>query len=707
MRRLARLWLDERPALSLWTPVLVGLGVQIYFWSPVEPPSWVFTLALAGPVLIWTLFWRALEPVSMLGAALLLIAIGFCAAGARERVVAAPALSASMDATVEGVIREITRSAAGRPRLVLDRLVIFGVEMNATPERAQVSLLSERHLEGLKPGMRVSIFARLGPPGGPVEPGGFDYRRDAWFKSLGAVGYSRGAPVVIEAEGAPGFLRRFSLGVAALRADISAAIRARLPGETGGFAAAVSVGDRAAVDEKANEALRVSSLAHLLAISGLHMGLVAGLVFGATRLALAAIPHTARRWRTKRVAAVVALVAATLYLLLSGASVATQRAYVMAVVALVAVIIGRPAISLRALGVAALLILLLRPESLVHVGFQMSFAATAALIAGFEYARERGWSARIGGSLGGRIAGYVVALAATSILAGLATAPFAAYHFNRVANYGLLANLAAMPAMGFWVAPSGLAAAALAPFGLEGWALQVMGRGIDAIMAVARFVAGLDGAARGVAAPLPAAMTLLTAGGLGLCLGRRGFRRLGAGLAAAGLLLWAAVDARPEMLIAPEGRLMGVISPDGEGRALDHARGRSYAARNWLQRDGDVADQEAAAARPGFAPVYEGYAATLSNGWRVASVLARRPEPQRLSALCGDRVLLLAPHAEMTPIGPCQALIGENLTHLGALAVEADGEDIAIRSALREAGRRPWTEAAGRNERARVGLIAE
>ena len=152
------------------------------------------------------------------------------------------------------------------------------------------------------------------------------------------------------------------------------------------------VGDRVGVSRDSTQALRDSNLAHLLAISGLHMGLATALLFGASRLILALLPIPARRWRIKAIAAGIALAGAFAYLVLSGMSIATQRAFIMVAVALIAIMLNRPPITLRALTVAALLILTLRPESLTHVGFQMSFAATAAIIAGFEWARQRGWS---------------------------------------------------------------------------------------------------------------------------------------------------------------------------------------------------------------------------------------------------------------------------------------------------------------------------
>ncbi len=693
MERLRELWRAEAPAFPLWAPVFLGLGVQIYFWAPVEPPLWLYAGLLGGAALLAALFRERAARRPLLLAALGLVILGLCLAGARARIVAAPVLPAAMDATVEGVIREVTRTAAGRPPLVLDDLVIFGVAPGETPERAQVSLQREAHLEGLAPGLRVSVFAQLGPPGGPVEPGGFDFRRDAWFKSLGAVGFARGAPVVIPEEGSPGALRRLRLALAETRAALAAGLRSALSGETGAFAAAVIVGDRAGVDREATQALRDSNLAHLLAISGLHMGIVTGLVFGGARLLLAAIPYAARRWRTKQAAALVALLAATGYLLISGAAVATQRAYVMALVALVAVLLGRPAITLRALAVAAIAILVLTPEALTHVGFQMSFAATAAIIAGFDWLRERGWRfSAAGEGIGRRVGVYLLALVGTSLLAGLATGPFSAFHFNRVAHYGLLANLLAVPVMGFWVAPAALFAAALAPFGLEGPALWLMGEGIDAIMRVARLVAGLEGATSGVPAAPGIVLTLIALGGLGLCLGRSLLRPAGAAAAALGLAIWAAGDARPAVLVAPGGGLLGVMGP--EGRALDHAKAESYAARIWLEADGDGADQREAAARPGVASEGEARIAQLPEGWRVVLLPRAERAPDAASALCAPRTILLSAAPLDPPEGGCRLIAGDALARLGALAIDLEGKEPRIRSAAVAAGRRFWSRSA-------------
>ncbi|MEL7462586.1 MAG: ComEC/Rec2 family competence protein [Pseudomonadota bacterium] len=695
METLRAFWMRERPAAALWIPVFFGLGVQLYFWAQVEPSGLVASIAVAAPILIWSIFWRRLRHFSLLGLAATLIALGLAAGVFRSHMVAAPILKMQTEATVEGVVREVSRTRTGRPRLVLDQLIIFGVPEAETPRRAQIALLRSGDIDGVTPGDRVSIFANLGPPGGPVEPGGFDYRRTAWFLGLGAVGYARGAPVEIAAEGVPSLPRRMALALARERARIAEGLRERLPGETGAFAAAVTVGERAGIPTASLEALRQSNLAHLLAISGLHMGLVTALVFGGARLLLALTPVANRRWRTKRIAAGIALAAAVAYLALSGASIATQRAFIMAAVALIAVMLNRPAITLRALAVAALIILAYRPESLTHVGFQMSFAATAAIIAGFDFARERGWVAgqRDQGALA-QVAAYGVALLGTSLLAGAATAPFSAFHFNQMAHYGLMGNLAAVPIMGFVVAPAGVLAAVLLPVGLEGPALLVMSYGIEAILAVAVFVAGLDGAVSPVAAAPKIVLTLVAMGGLGLVIGRSALRVAGAVALVAGLGAWFAAESRPEVLIAPEGRLAGVMGADG--RALDHKSSASYAASIWLRRDGDRADQETAARRwtTGVRTIRD--TATLSNGWRVTLVPDRRISAEDLNARCRTRTVLIAPHARRDAEGPCVFYGRDRIRRSGALAVRSRGADVEITAAEALAGQRYWTMPGGR-----------
>jgi competence protein ComEC len=675
--------------MILWAPVAFSLGILSYFHAAREPSGWTVAIAMALAVAATPLIMRGPRGFMFGFLAAALICAGFAAAALRAQMVAAPVLAASMDATVEGRVAVLSRSRSDQLRAELADPVIYGLARSATPQRVRVSLLEGDFERPVRVGDRITLYARLSPPGAPVEPGGFDFRRLAWFQGLGAVGYARGPVMMAEQQAATGPASRLSQAVARLRDRAATAIMDALPGERGAFAAAILVGSRAGVGQAPLQALRDSNLAHLLAISGLHMGLLAGMVFGAVRLALALVPVLALRMPTKKVAAVAALMAATGYLLLSGAAIATQRAYVMAAVALIAVMIDRPAISLRALAAAALAILALRPESLMDAGFQMSFAATTALVAAWETGtgrRARAAGEQVGAGRG--VLRWALALAFTSFVAGMATAPFSAMIFNRLSQYGLVANLSAVPIMGFVTMPAGAAAALLAPIGLERPALWVMGQSIGAILAIARWVAELPGAVRPVAAPGGAVAWLIVLGGLWLCLGATRARALGAAPLALGLVLWVAAPSRPTLLIAPDGDMIGLMGP--EGRAVDRPRGAGYAVESWLASDGDAGDQDAAARRVGLIRAGRRTEGEFGDGWRVVR-LTGRATPDMLADDCMAKVLLIAPAAPRGPDGPCVYLGPERLRAFGAIAAEADGDRLILRSAVLATEGRAWT----------------
>ncbi len=260
------------------------------------------------------------------------------------------------------------------------------------------------------------------------------------------------------------------------------------------------VGERGAIPSDVRAAMQQSGLAHLLAISGLHLGLVAGFVFFAVRGALALWPGVVLRYPVKKWAAA-ALSMSAVYLLLAGATVPTQRAFIMTGLILLAVIVDRRGISMRLVAWAAIVVLLIRPEALLSVSFQMSFAAVVALVATYEVA-----GGKVRQSLGQRgirqrLAVYLVSILLTTLVASTATAPFAAFHFNQFAAYSNVSNLIAIPIAAFWVMPLIVVSLVLMPFGLEGAVMPVLGVGIDIIIGVARAVSAWPGASLNVAAP--------------------------------------------------------------------------------------------------------------------------------------------------------------------------------------------------------------
>ena len=663
---LARALLGQRGHLFPWSAVLFALGVGAYFALPAEPPAWAFLAAGAGAAALGATAGRWGWHLAPLAWALALAAAGFGAAGLRAHLVAAPVLDYRYYGAVEGRVRAIDRSASDALRLTLDEVVLERTDPAETPGRVRVALHGAQGFVTPVPGMRVILTGHLSPPQGPVEPGGFDFRRHAWFQGLGAVGYTR-TPVLALAP--PGGEAAAALGRA--RMALSARVQAALPGEAGGFAAAVLSGDRSGIGQGTLRALRESNLAHLLAISGLHMGLLAGFVFSALRLGLVALPRAGPRLPAKKIAAAGALAAGAGYLALSGGNVATERAFIMAAVALVAVMLDRRALSLRSVALAALIVLALRPEQLLGPGFQMSFAATTALVAVFGALRDRG------GRRAPRWLAPVLAVAISSAVAGAATAPVGAAHFNHMSHYGLPANLLAVPLMGLLVIPAGVVAVLAMPLGLEAAPLWAMGLGLDWILGVAHTAAAMPGAVGYVPAPPQPVLPLLALGGLFVALWQGRGRWAGLLPALAALALWAGAE-RPPVLVADGGALVGVMT--AEGRALSKARGAGFAASVWLENDGDGAAREEAVAR-------------WPAGGPIRHVWGKRRAADFEGCAPGEIVVMTERHAG--PPQPCLLLDAERLAGAGSLALwPEEGGGHRIESATVREGRRLWTPAA-------------
>ena len=656
-------WLAQRGHLFPWVPVWLGAGVALYFALPVEPGWPVYAAAALGCAASVLGAWRLGEGAAPLLVALALVLAGLCVAGARAHHLAEPVLGWRYYGPVEGRIVGIDRSGSDAVRLTLDRVRLHDVTPDRTPARVRVSLHGTQGFVTPRPGLRVMMTAHLSPPGGPVEPGGFDFQRHAWFLRLGAVGYTR-IPVLTAAPADRG------LWLFKARMALSERVQEALPGEVGGFAAAIMTGDRSGIGQDTLRALRVSNLAHLLAISGLHMGLLAGFVFAAFRLGLAAIPAIGLRLPTKKLAAAMALPVAAIYLGLSGGNVATERAFVMAAVALVAVMTDRRVLSLRAVAAAAIIVLVLRPEALLGPGFQMSFAATTALVAVFGWLRD----ARV--PLGPRWARGAVAVVISSAVAGIATAPVAAAHFNQFAHYGLVANLLSVPLMGALVMPAAVLAACLLPLGLEGAALWVMGQGLGWILGVAHWVFGLEGARGTVVSPAAGVLPLMAFGALIIVLWQGRARVVGLAPMLLAAVLWARTE-RPDVLISDTGALVGVMTP--QGRALNRPRGAGFVALNWLENDGDAATQQGAAAR---------WPASQAPGdIRVLALRGKRAAQELTDCRSHDWIVL---NTQAVHPLPCTVFDPESLRRTGAVALRATRDGVTRTTAREVTGARLW-----------------
>jgi ComEC/Rec2-related protein len=374
-----------------------------------------------------------------------------------------------------------------------------------------------------------------------------------------------------------------------MREAIDKRIRANVPGDRGAIASALITGKRDAITTPVNDAMYIPALVHVLSISGYHMVVVTGVVFFVLRALFALMAAVANRYAIKKWAALAALAAATFYLLLSGAEVATQRSFIMIAIVLIGVMLDRPTLTLRTLTVAALGVLVLAPESVVHPSFQMSFAATLAIVAGYQssLAFARGDADT---PLGARIALWggreVIGMVLISLLAGFATTLFTAYHFHRLTPYGVIANVLAMPIVSVWVMPMGIAGVLAMPFGFDGVCWRLMGEGIDWMIAVALWVTSLPGSVGRITAFGTGPLLLGSAGLLLLGLLKSPLRFSGALLLALASV-WALRTPQPDVLVSPDGASFAVRGATGRFAILKTGSD-TFAIQQWLAADADA-----------------------------------------------------------------------------------------------------------------------
>ncbi len=545
---LAGLIAAERGRWALWLPVAMTAGAAGYFALREEPPAWT-GLAVAGLALtVAVLLRRWVVPLALCQ---LVVAggVGFAAAqGASLRQAAVIELPRKAT-IVRGTVASVDQLPVGR------RLLVAGPRFDDGPVQPRAVRIRLRAGDAarLAPGDRVEVRALLSRPAPPALPGGWDLQLEAYFAGLGGYGTALGSVAVTDHPG-PGGLAAVGRGV---REAITGRILADLPGSAGAIAATLLAGSSVSIPAADRAAFRDSGLAHLLAIAGLHIGIVMGLVFGAVRAGLALSERAALFWPCKAIAAVAALLAGAVYLGLTGAHLPIMRSFAMACLVTLGVLVGRRALSLRGLGLAMAAVVVIAPSEVIGVSFQMSFSAVLALIVGYDLLRPWLSALQGDGAPWRRLVGHVVALALTSALAGTFSAPYAAYHFGQIQIYFILANMVAVPITAMLVMPAGLIALALMPMHLAFLALVPMGWGIAGILWIARGVSALP-AATWMVPHVPLWGLAVFSLGLAVCgIFRTRLRLVGVPLMALGLL--AALWVRPpDVLVSADARLIAL-----------------------------------------------------------------------------------------------------------------------------------------------------
>jgi len=490
----------------LFIPVSIGCGAVLWF-SLDATPSPVILIATFLFVAVLALFvrYKAGIAAAVCGPFAFLL-LGMLLADLETRRAGTVVLDTPVTTTITGTVARREVDARGYWRYVVDLTATADPTLSRPPQR--ISVLSRGGGEPIALGATLRGKVRLSPPSGPALLGLNDFAFTSYFRGIGATGFFYKSPDALvspvgDARADKGWLEWADMRLYGLRSAIAERIRTTIGGDAGAFAASIITDERQAISAETMEALRLSGLAHIVAISGLNMALASGIFFVGLRLAFSLFPAFAQRWPVKKIAAFAALLMTLAYYLISGFAVSAERAWLMMSVMLIAVLFDQPSLSLRNVAISALIILAFSPSEIMGPSFQMSFAATIALVSAYAFwsrwrtdrerlfiGRKPAWL-KVAEMMGAVIGGVIT----TSLIGGLSTAIYSAEHFHRVTTYGLFANLAAMPLMSLIVMPFALIAMLLMPFGLDAPFLKIMGYGMALVIEVANEVASWGGSA--------------------------------------------------------------------------------------------------------------------------------------------------------------------------------------------------------------------
>ncbi|NKD76546.1 ComEC family competence protein [Haematospirillum sp. H1815] len=677
-----------------WGAVFLASGAGVYFSLHIEPSIYlisalVFIAFVSACVLAWSVYVRRGFWMGCAIASLAFLA-GFMCAQQSAVSVSAPVLMREVPPVIlEGVVVRIEPLPVGS-RILLEHIVIMGFKPEDTPNR--VRLVMRRDFHAL-PGQRIRLRAGLLPPSPPSAPGSYDFQRIAWFEKIGAVGYGVSTPEFIGEDPSDSVWAFTEV----MRQHIGQRLRAGIPGDGGAVAAALVTGERQAISPATIDAYRDAGLSHLLAISGLNIGIYAGIIFVVVRGGLAMVPAVALRWDIKKLAAVLALLATTVYLLISGSGIPAVRSWIMSGVVLCAIVLDRKALSFRVLAVAALLIVLFRPDSILGPTFQMSFAAVLALISGYMILQPRltNWRARSGGPVSAAWrsgAVYVFGIVSSTLLATVATAPYAIYHFHRLPLYGLLANLVAVPVTAVWIMPWLALALVLMPFDMEALALMPLAWGVDLVRELAILISALPHASLHIPPMTLTALVLATLSGFWLCVWQGAWRWWGVPVLLVSLMSpWVWRDI-PQLVVSGDARVIAVS--DGEGLILLPGRSGRFTRSTWLERWGQSSeswDRWSTGERPWRCDPYG--CLYRHGGYRLA--LAYREEAILEDCSQVDVIITPLKVSSNSPLrSRCNAnrfIDGWTLERAGTHVFYFDNTGIQVRTVVDDQGQRLWS----------------
>jgi competence protein ComEC len=682
----------EERRLFLWIPVAAIAGVCLNMSADREPVLWLpALLALLFGALAFAARRRRLPFALFVGACA--VCAGFLSMGVRTARVAAPVLDHIRIVKLQGFVEEIDMRRLGA-RLILRVEDAGDMPAGIAPRRVRVTT---RKAPEAAAGDYVALTARLLPPSHASLPGGYDFARDAYFAGIGAVGSTLGAITAVPPPADAPLALRFGAAIDHARNALAARVDAIIGGDEGAIAAAMVTGKRDFLSNDAKGLIREAGIFHIITISGVQMTLVAGIFFWTARRLLALSPTLALRYPIKKWAAAIAVTGAIAYDVCTGSRVGTERALIMTLIVLGAVIVDRRALTMRNLAFAVLAVVALEPEAILGVSFQLSFAAVGALVAVLEARMARAETSGDPfmptprepkrGALALHLVDKPIGLILATFCATSATASFMAYHFHDLSPYVLIGNPLTLTVIEFFAVPGALIGTALYPLGLDAPVWLYVGAGIRFILWVARFIADAPGSTLHVRAFAPYALPFLSLAVISILVWRSwALRATAIPLALIGLI-GAAGGPRYDVIIAPGGEQVGLRDADGRLNVIGK-RFNAFAVEQWLSADGD--GRAGTQARDGESPCDRfGCVGALPEGQSLALVEDRLAFEED----CGRAAIVVSPLSAPAGCKAEQVFDERRLAQTGAVGLVWDGAAFGLETDRALLEDRPWSPA--------------
>ncbi|MDR1694289.1 MAG: ComEC family competence protein [Lactobacillaceae bacterium] len=574
----------ERFRWFIWSPVLFAAGIGIYFALPFEISKWI-VLFLLELLLTLAFVYRANYGRLFVLYNVFIIVLGFAVACLQAYYLSKKIYDAPSGMVyITARITNLEHNYRGRQRIDVEDVHNFDKEHIKGRYRLTLMLPNS----AIKVGDCIEAVVDISSSDKPAIVGGYQYHRQLFFDGISGVGYIPSRALVLDDCKSPNIISDF---IGNLRQSISKRIFKVLPSDQASIVTAISTGDRGRIKPEIRENYRDSGLAHFLSISGLHITMITGLMFFFIRLITASIPLIATRVDSKKISAFAALLMSIVYLMVSGADIPAQRAFVMTTIVLLGILLDRTAISMRILAIAAFIVLLVSPQSLIGPSFQMSFSAVVALVAFYE---------RYAGGISKFLKGdnystssymlrflkicwvYIIGIMLTDLVASITTSVFAVYHFNRIAVYTTFGNMLSGPIIGFIIMPFLLLSLILMPIGLDWLPLKITGFGAGLVNDITKDVASLPNASVQVLSFPTWSILLMVLGGLWVCVWQQKWRTWGWVLIFVGFLGIFSVS-NPDIIVNDGASVVAVKDNNGNMIILP-SKGNNSLKKLWREK---------------------------------------------------------------------------------------------------------------------------